>query len=648
MPLTPSAQASFNANSVAAANAANTKAGIASNAAGNVISGVAPTIPTLTAKIANPAINTNTSAFPVVTSEAANNDLNTKQANTNELTQNVQAQGQSNSANASAQTANGENSNSLENTISGLLGSGDEQENALREEENAPTLNSAYTPQQAQSVFGSTNGMIANPDGTYNPTPQQLQQAGITDENGNVLQPEVNGVSTTTSVNDQINQLQGQMTQAFQQNQQQLQQIQQGTFPLSAPQQALLSSTQNSYQQAVNLALQANQSNVGNQEGQLASLGITGGAYFNSINNVVNEGAQQVSEIDGQMASSLANLEEGFNKDNLDIVNEEYTNMANFISSKTNTLQNMQKNLNDLYNQQITQIQTETQNNIGDLISGANFDLSSANDAITQAQGQQKITNDQANALVDQANARAQTQIAAATEGIAAATFNATYGAFVNTDGSVNTTASPTNVPGYTQLSNGSSIINGNNIPSKILDTGIQQIGGIPVIKPADVPIVNSAGNISNLISTVRTDFQQLASPKNMNSQEMQAQYKNDVAALNGAVKGLSSNPNFSSLGSLSLNPVQNDFVNQNVTHWDTGFLTSLNSLQDSVNNGLKGINPYISTPLFGQTFTNIGDVQKYATENGMTNAFNTLMQEYPNAEDFMNAINTGEDRNNQ
>ncbi len=143
----------------------------------------------------------------------------------------------------------------------------------------------------------------------------------------------------------QLQQNQASMDLASATHQQQVQQILNGTFPLTADQQAQVASLQNQFSRLRKAQEDANS----NYEKSVQLLGIRSGRYqyqpgiFNEdINDAVNAGIEKIADLDIQAAGAVATLKQGFLDNDYKIINESYKDLQDAIESKNNTLTQIQ------------------------------------------------------------------------------------------------------------------------------------------------------------------------------------------------------------------------------------------------------------------------------------------------------------------
>ncbi len=217
------------------------------------------------------------------------------------------------------------------------------------------------TPQQMSQINSMGLPVTINADGTYQ-VMQQAQQGAT----GGTQQTQ-NGMPSTGNavldyVNQQKQQLDAQNDQAFQGYMQQVQQIQQGTFPMTANQQAQVNQLQNQFQQLRAQQMKANEQHL--QAVQI--LGIRSGRsqYMpgqqeSDISTTMNEGIQTLANLDSQANDAVAKLQQGFLTQDYAQVNDMYAALTKHMDEKTKTLDDMATSVKDASALQTQQTQQQ-------------------------------------------------------------------------------------------------------------------------------------------------------------------------------------------------------------------------------------------------------------------------------------------------
>ncbi len=266
---------------------------------------------TLNANINTP-VSTGTQPPPVVvTSATATKDLTSKQVQTNQLTQDAQAQAAAKAAAAAPKQttdtggAKTDDTPSLDKQINDIVAS-------LATDQNAVTA-------KAQTQI------------------DPLQKA------------------------QQENQIQLDQQGAYYLNQ--MAQISSGTYPLSAAEQAMIASTVAMYQRVIDAQTTANRSYTGQMTSTLASLGIQTSAPTQAIGLIhatIDSGTSKIADLDSKMSAAVANLTLAFQKQDYDMVSKAWDDTSKFLNDRNKTLQDMQKTITDAANQQKQDIKDRT------------------------------------------------------------------------------------------------------------------------------------------------------------------------------------------------------------------------------------------------------------------------------------------------
>lgn len=207
--------------------------------------------------------------------------------------------------------------------------------------------------------------------------------------------------------------------------------------------------------------------------------------------------------------------------------------------------------------------------------------------------------------------------IAVSAENRANATWNATYGQFLNPDGTPAATT-PQNIPGMTKLSNGSSVIDLSQIPSELQSSikGLASKAGLHIVAPADMPIFTSATNLSSSINQAQALYAKLNSGKG--TSDDQNQYNNLVTQINDSMLKLGGDDRFSSISKQTVpvydsNPIAGFFGANSLTKANSTF----DSIRESINSGLSSTVPNYIAPKYGQTFSSTNDLTSWAQSTG-------------------------------
>lgn len=307
----------------------------------------------------------------VVTPKVAQDDLATKQDTTNQVASAVTAQTQNKLAQATQPPV--------------VPGTQPTNTNAQQPQQQTQTSTNisgtSYTPPTNATPVTLPNGVQAYYDNDTQQlttaTGQQLQfnnQAGWIDPTTGLPPAPAGTTNSTTGVpatgdptTDYLNtQLQKNQTLADQANathQQQLQQLLNGSFPLTADQQAQVAGLQSQYTQLEALQKQAND----NLASATTILGIRNGQQqyapglaATSINKVVSDGITKLATLDTQASSAVASLKQGFFNQDYTQINGAYKDLTDAIAAKDDTLNSMQENVQKQVALQTAKIQQQT------------------------------------------------------------------------------------------------------------------------------------------------------------------------------------------------------------------------------------------------------------------------------------------------
>jgi hypothetical protein len=188
------------------------------------------------------------------------------------------------------------------------------------------------------------------------------------------------------------------------------------------------------------------------------------------------------------------------------------------------------------------------------------------------------------------------------------ATWNATYGSFMNSDGTLKST-DPTVIPGYTKLANGQSVIISSLIKAN-------NVSGIPVIDPSTGKTISDAtSNISTLnrLQTIWNILNNTNANNTMNPDDiskLQAEYTSKSATLPKEIQGL---PN--------LNWATGSFLkgsDNSTTQFDTA--------RGTQNQIITSAAPNITVAPYGQIFTSPQDAQSFFSSTRQEQNYTALV----------------------
>lgn len=154
-----------------------------------------------------------------------------------------------------------------------------------------------------------------------------------------------------------------------------LEAVRNGTFPLSASQQAQLDGLSKAYDRAIEAQITANK----NYEGAMTQAGISAGRQryapemeAGNLKTVIDSGVTKISELNDKKASALAQLQEGFKQNNIELIKSSWNT---FNESEKLITDNLQKMIDDIHTQEKAIIdakikyQEQTQKDINGILS---------------------------------------------------------------------------------------------------------------------------------------------------------------------------------------------------------------------------------------------------------------------------------------
>lgn len=327
-----------------------------SNGQPSTINGVSLPSGTLNANISTPASNSTTTNPPaVITSTAAQNDVNNMQGQVSQLNSDVANQQQTNQNNAATAATNQSAQQQSSNSGAGSNGS------------------------SSSSTGNSSDTGIPSLDDQIN----QLL-GGLTDStntiNSNAQQTE-GGLLSAEDANQQA------QNASYAQTAQQLQAIASGTYPLSASEQQLLTATASQFQTSIQQQIMANQNAVASAQMTGLATNSTGESIA-LMQNAITNGNLAVSKINAQMATSIATLQQGFQKQDFDMIQSAWTDAAKQFEDRQSELQSMLTTVQTQATAQADELQKNAQMNITATIQSAQFTYTQKEDAIKNALAQ--------------------------------------------------------------------------------------------------------------------------------------------------------------------------------------------------------------------------------------------------------------------
>lgn len=282
------------------------------------------------------------SSTPVVTSSSAQADLAAKMAAFNTIQTNNKAQADliaNNQLQAKQSQAEQDAAKLAQQNIDTQNAQKQQEINAKNAALASTTANKtgeAPTPPVStppQVTGGSTpTGQVptgTQPTPTNGTTPTNPTQTGLNNAVGQ-FQSGLNEIQTAKDAltNDVLGKLNSVLS---------------GTFPLSAPQQALISSLQTQLTQQEQQQGVANQSYVGSvtQAGFRSGGEYTPAQYAGQIANAVSYGVAKIAELDNNAAKTMATLQSDFQKQNYDMITKNYDILTKQLDDKETALKDM-------------------------------------------------------------------------------------------------------------------------------------------------------------------------------------------------------------------------------------------------------------------------------------------------------------------
>ena len=608
-----------------------------------------------TTQTTNPASTTvgmnsgGTSTQPVVTATAAQEDYNQKYATWQYLQSQVanQAVGvQQQNAQAAADQAK-----QAADAAQLALQQQQTQNDTTAANAKAAAVTAATSPQQT----GTTNT-----GSSYTPT----APGGNVTNTGSIPIPQApdttqSAYNYTQGLNTAVNQYSGKLQDIYAQKDtlttnmtNSLNSLMQGTFPLSAPQSALLTALTNQLNQNVAFQQVANSSYVG-QVTEAAYR--NGGAYTPGqmaaqINNAVQTGVAKVQALDNSAATTMAQLEQSFQQQDFQLVNESYNVLTTQLNDKATAITDTYNAVTSTMKNQYDAVTAAAQQSFTDQMSSANFNMTEAQNANDNMFKQQQITETQWKDNQDVINQRAQTAISAYNAGLTGgATYNPSTGTVTTSDGNV---TDPSTLPGGSKLPNGTTIITHPNGDSFYVNS----TGEVTKFSSAAAASTFTTGSqTSNTLNQMQVLFNQINSITGGNN--LFTKGVGNIANSLGGAMGIGNTNLISQYNSLKATlpanlqtsapnisqfPVLGAFTTTGTNSGNNWFI----SQYQSINTSLSAAAPGAPIPIFGQTFATESDAAIWAQKSGMTTTLNNIITSYPqyanNAQAILTIINTG------
>lgn len=318
---------------------------------------------TLNANISNPT--TTTQPAPVVlTSNAAQTDLTNKQTQSGQMQSDAQNQAATVAANNAAQIA-------------------------------------AQTPQGTPNQQSQTQGNQTS-------SPEDQLTSLLNNLGNDNTQTDTDTATQLSPIQAQITATQSTLDQGFADTSAKLNAIASGTYPLSPSEQALLSSTTAIYQQTIQAQSTANTAFTGQMIEAMASLGINTSAPTQAIGNIqssIDSGNSKISMMNAQMAQSLGQLQQGFQQQDYQMVQDSWTDTSNYLNTRMTTLTDMQNTVLTQAQQQKTDNENFTKDAMSAIMDSNTIDNQTKQLALQNAQLSETTRHDIQQEAIDRANA---------------------------------------------------------------------------------------------------------------------------------------------------------------------------------------------------------------------------------------------------
>lgn len=216
---------------------------------------------------------------------------------------------------------------------------------------------------------------------------EQISQM-LGDENANVDTVDANVETEMTPLAQEMTKVQTQYDKQAATTLKRLDQISTGTYPLSPAEKSLLDATRKTFLNTIEAQKTANQGYQGQITEAMASLGIDMTAPTEASGQmfaVISAGNEKVADLDAKMATSLADLQIGFQKEDYAEVSDAWTKTADNFDKRINTIKEMQSAVVDAANAQKKEMRERTEFAINTMITSAKFSYDQIKDTIDQA-----------------------------------------------------------------------------------------------------------------------------------------------------------------------------------------------------------------------------------------------------------------------
>lgn len=188
-----------------------------------------------------------------------------------------------------------------------------------------------------------------------------------------------------------------------------LNQIASGTYPLSASEKSLLSSTEDTYQATIAAQQTANAGYTGQMTELMASLGIQTSAPTQAIGMIhaaISTGEQKVADLNAKMATKLAELQQGFQEKDYNMVSDAWDKTSGYMKERITSLKDMQTQVLTAAHQQQQDLKDYAELTLKTMIDSANFSYKEKQDAIDNSFKKMQINETQRHNLATEALTR--------------------------------------------------------------------------------------------------------------------------------------------------------------------------------------------------------------------------------------------------
>lgn len=178
----------------------------------------------------------------------------------------------------------------------------------------------------------------------------------------------------------------------------QLNSIASGTYPLSPTETALLDSTKASYMNTIQGQQIANDAFTGQMTELAATLGINTSSPAQAagmIHAAISEGSDKVADLNGKMAQALATLDQGFQKQDFDMIQASWEDTSKYYDSRTKAISDMMTAVNDAAKAQKQDAKDTVATVLKAVVDSATFDQKTKQDLIDSAFKSQQISETQ-------------------------------------------------------------------------------------------------------------------------------------------------------------------------------------------------------------------------------------------------------------